>query len=498
MKIIETIIDSFGSMTPNLRENTYDFALSCHFNIFRHGVLTPQPSYITFTDGSEKVVKFLYAKAPSSVYNLYGLGVDGATTTPKLFKASLGDIAWTASTAGAQGARAENVFFEYKDYAYCWQAGTHLSQIGLLTNANPTFTDTYKAIAYTNVAQPIHHKADDCAYFFEDNNVHRLNDTTFDGGTLTPVLVLPTNMKIIGAAAYGNYLAIVCAPIELGATNSVMYLWDRDSSLTTLTSKIDLGMSEVIHVCEAEDGGIWITQQARRTSGITSLNNYITVKYYNGYFLTLEIPVKNVQDYFSSINLTGNSVEERGVFYFPAEIITTGAAETRNVIFAARRRGERIELMAEHEITGVTANQNINGIFSVGGIWFISYDTAAQTLQQRVASTFATGTYESRIFNDGDASLTKKLIGITVMTSPMPITSTISLYYRKDEETAWTLIFTQTATAAGSVSHSAINIEASGANLPQYKEIQFKITSQVGSEITAFKYRSEVLDRDIY
>jgi len=353
-------------------------------------------------------------------------------------------------------------------------------------------------------------------------------------------------MKIIGGAAYGNYLAIICSPKEIGSTNSVMYLWDRDSSLATLTAKIDLGMGEAIHVSEAEDGGVWITQKGTGIVGADSRNNLITVKYYNGFLETIEIPFRMPVDYFQTITLTGNAWEERNIFYFPATIITQKNGETgdtRNVIFAARRKGGRIELVCDQEITGVT--QNINGIFSIGGIWFVSYDTVAQCLIAKVSSGFQTGTYESKIFDGGDASLKKKLIGVTVMTSPVPSGATVSLYYRKDSELAWTLIFTHTDVVAGSfeigkeyqitatgttdftligasantlgltfistgvgtgtgravrdsISHSAINIESSGATLPEYNELQFKLESTVGAEITAFSFMEEILGKRLY
>lgn len=501
-KILETKIDKFGSMTPNLRENTYDFALSCHFNIFRKGKLSPNVGYYTFTDGSQKVMKFVYARGIEGAtvsYYVYGLGDDGSGH-PQIYRFGPGyslTPAWTTIAALGAKAKVTSVFFEYKDALYGWMGDTPTSdgilwQVPNLNSDGTPDLGTFQSINFTNVAQPVHHKADDIAYFFSDNLVHKLNGASWSGSVLT----LPTNMKIIGGASYGNYLAIVCSPLEMGSTNSVMYLWDRDSSLTTLTAKIDLGMGEAVHVCESEDGGVWITQRTTGISGTTSINNSVTVKYYNGALETLDIPMGMAVDYFSTFSLSGNSWEERNVFYFPAKVITTGATETRHLIFAAKRMGGQIRLVADQEITGVT--QSINGIFSVGGIWLVSYNTAAQSLIQRVSGLFQTGTYESKVFDSGDASVTKKLIGVTVMTSPMPINSTCSLYYRKDEETAWTLIFTKTATAAGSISHSAINIESSGANLPQYKEIQFKMTSTVGAEITAFNFKSELVDSRIY
>jgi len=542
-------------MTPNLRDNSYDFALSVHFNTFRHGTLSPNLAYTAFTDGSEKVVKFLYARGYAGTtlgYWTYGLGAN-ASGHPAIFRMLGYNNVWTAiDTAIGSLARQTGVFFEYKDCLYGWQGtapvGTNKNADGEIWTVPDLETDTtpnlaqFQAINFNSVAQPVHHKADDYAYFFVDNLVYRHTGAT-DSTVWSLVLTLPTNMKIIGGAAYGNYLAIICSPKEIGSTNSVMYLWDRDSSLATLTAKIDLGMGEAIHVSEAEDGGVWITQKGTGIIGADSRNNLITVKYYNGFLETIEIPFRMPVDYFLTITLTGNAWEERNVFYFPATIITTGAAETRNVIFAARRNNGRIELVCDQEITGVT--NSINGIFSIGGLWFVSYDTAAQCLIAKVSSGFQTGTYESKIFDGGDASLKKKLIGVTVMTSPLPSAGTTALYYRKDAETAWTLIFTHTFTTAGAFeigkvykiltlgttdftligasantvdvvftatgvgtgtgtaiddlnSHSAINIESSGANLPEYKEIAFKILSTGGAEITGLSFKEEVLEKRIY
>jgi len=500
-KIYQQEINKFRSMTPNIRlANSNECALSCHFDIFRNGLLSPNRDYIALTDGNEKITRFIYAKNDDAGYSIYGMGdalgyTGGTTGNTAIYEKTIGTatLDWTDLFKTAK-VKESSVFFEYKDIAYGWHGGTHLWSLTL--TGTQTLSETYKAIAYTNVAQPIHHKGDDCAYFFEDNNVHRLNDTTFDGGTLTPVLVLPTNMKIVGGASYGIYLAIVCSPIEPGTTNSVMYLWDRDSSLTTISAKIDLGFGEAVHVSESENGGIWITQQVNASTAMGSYNNSIAIKYYNGSLYSFELPNGTETEYFSEIKLFGNPQEDRNTFYFPARFITRLAAETRNVIFATRWISGRIEIVADQEITGITANQNINGIFSLRGHWLISYNTAAKNLVTYSSSVYPTATYESPIVLGENVSLQKKLIGITVDTSPLPIAGQVLLYYRKDEETAWTLIFTNTTD--NSISHSAVNIESSGATLPQFKEIQFKIESKGGAEITKIKFKYEELETNPY
>jgi hypothetical protein len=503
-KILTTVIDKFGSMTPNIREKSYNFALSCHFDIFKNSRLSPNRKYTLFTDSSEKVVKFLYTKRYDSgvVYRIWGLGgVTPATGEPKIFYSnyvnSIASANWeTSSLVGGTGTKADEVFFEYKDYVYFWQNGQVLSQLGPMSGS-AVVIDSFQAITYTNVAQPVHHKADDYAYFFQDNKVHKFTGASSSTVWSSNVLTLPDNMKIIGGASYGNYLAIVCSPIEPGTTNSVMYLWDRDSSLSTLTAKIDLGMAQVIHVSEAEDGGIYLTQIVETTQNLGNYNNSLVVKYYNGYFETVEVPFGGESEYFSNITLSGNSQEARNIFYFPGKIVTDLAAETRHVIFAAKRNGGKLDLTIDQEITGVT--QNINGIFFLNGSWLVSYDTVAKTAvtaDATITDRYQTARYESLIFNDGDSSVTKKLLGVTVSHLPILISGSVILEYRKDEETAWTTIFTNST--VGSISHSAINVESSAANLPQYKEIQFRISSTGGSEITGFKFKSEIIDKDLY
>jgi len=48
------------------------------------------------------------------------------------------------------------------------------------------------------------------------------------------------------------------------------------------------------------------------------------------------------------------------------------------------------------------------------------------------------------------------------------------------------------------VKHSAINIESTGATLPQFNEIQFRIESTGGAVITGLKFKYEDIDDDLY
>ena len=139
------------------------------------------------------------------------------------------------------------------------------------------------------------------------------------------------------------------------------------------------------------------------------------------------------------------------------------------------------------------------GIYALGNVWFIAHSNDGSVNNSVKDSSYSItnpSIYESLILNGGDSSKIKKLIGVTVFHEPLPAAGSVVLKYRKDEETAWTTIFTHTTD--NSISHSAINIESSGANLPEYKEIQFQISSLGGAVITGLKYKAEEIDKDIY
>ena len=90
----------------------------------------------------------------------------------------------------------------------------------------------------------------------------------------------------------------------------------------------------------------------------------------------------------------------------------------------------------------------------------------------------------------------KNLTGVTVMCEPLPASATVVLKYKQDQQTAYTQIFTHTST--NSLGHSAINIESSGAQLPDFQEITFRIESTIGAVVTALRAKADITGKDIY
>ena len=70
----------------------------------------------------------------------------------------------------------------------------------------------------------------------------------------------------------------------------------------------------------------------------------------------------------------------------------------------------------------------------------------------------------------------------------------VVLKYRKDNETTWTTIFTNTT--ENSISHEACNIESTGENLPQFKDIQFRIECSGSVGLLGLRFRYEELTQN--
>ena len=82
-------------------------------------------------------------------------------------------------------------------------------------------------------------------------------------------------------------------------------------------------------------------------------------------------------------------------------------------------------------------------------------------------------------------------MGITVTTEPLPTAGQVVLKFKKDEETSFTTIFTEATN--DSISFSAVT------SLPKdYKEIQFRIESTGGAEITGFTFKEELTGKRNY
>jgi len=506
-KIVETKIDSWGGGIKNdprdPKENTCQVVTN--FDLITNPRKLTQYRDSESGDSSPTTSQKqnfcigYWTATPS--WRLFSLGVkSGAGTAEILMKglttssSDLSDSGWStpANNQSSSGATNFNLFTYYHQTGKIYGARANRYIWEFTPDGSTAWADSKYdyGSTFTNLTDGIIHSKDDIMYFGIDNEIIKNNN-----GTFSKPLTLPTHLKITSLSEYGNFLAIACSPLS-GLGNSIVYLWDRDSSLTTLSESIDFGEGE-LKIIEQVDGilmGISISGNST-----TRFGDRVIFRYYAGGAEAVQFQeLISDSSGITLLPIAKQKIDNR--LYFMLSAYINGAQ--RDGVWSVGREGGDFAIAHERTPNNDTALSSpilYNFIF-VGDYLFQSYNSGgsfALSKTNNTASYTASGIYESKRFDAGDASLKKKLVGATVSTEYLPTAGQVILEYRTDQNTAWTTIFTEGTD--NSISHSAINIESTGASLPQdYKEIEFKIEATGGAEITALSFQEEIVGKRLY
>jgi len=514
-KSIETTIDRFDGGIVNdsrdIQANTSRYV--ANFDILSSPwKLCP---YRESDDGdssssTSRKQNFCVAKNGSSVYNIYGLGVVSGTPRAEILsKATSGisngleDATWgaPANNQSTTGSTAFDLFVYYEQAALVIgaRAGTNL---WAFSPTGSEWLDSWKTLSYTTIRQGLVHSKDDILYIPYNNKIASYNHvgTAYNATALT----LPAHLRVEAISEYGNFLAIACSP-KSGVGNSIVYLWNRDDSLATLSESVDWGPG-VVKVLEQLDGIlIGVTHNGGTT---TKFQDRITVKALNGsYAVTIKELVADDNDAL----MTNYSQVENGRLFFTLKINynedgTAGSA-VKEGLWSIGRSGPTQQFTIIHErtlnnSTALITGQSL-GFLVIGDFIFQAYINnnvykVGRTDHQ--ANYSATSIYESKTFNNGGSFNTVDLMGVSLMTEPMPTAGQVILKYRTDEAiktSTWTTIFTNAVD--NSISYSATKNEDAGTNLPvNYKEIEFRAESTGGACITGIHFKEDVTDTKPY
>lgn len=449
--------------------------------------------------------------ATANPYALFALGVKtGLTNAEILYKAltesgtaDLADNTWaTPSDPNYQSTNTFtwfSLFVYYKKTGLIYGArGTTLEDASapagtniwaFYPNAATAFVEAEYAVpsGFSHITQGLVHSKDDILYIGVDNRIIKNDNTSW-----SVALTLPTYYKITSLCEYGNYLAIAVAPLS-GVGNSRVYIWDRDSSLSTLTESIDFGAGSLMILEELE--GILVG-----ISKVLGFQNKAVFKAYSGgktdvfkQFIDYSV-VTNLLNVYRTKQKVNNYV------YFLMDITLNGV--THRALWKLGRENSSLPLSLTLDRTpnNDTAIGSVLGFFIYNDYVFFSYTDGvgdyALSKTNNTATYTASSYYETQILNGGNSAITKKLLNVGVMTEPLPSGGRVYLKYKKDEETAFTQIFDQNAEDATDVDyqslfHYAVNIESTGVTLPEFQEIQFQIISTGGAVITGLKLEYE-------
>lgn len=513
MAVLEQRIDNFaGGIADDPRDNDLrKCAMVKHFDIFSNPrKLIPNRSSeadITLTPTAEAanakslgLRHFLLA----STGEVLALGGTPTNLFPRIIYKSSPDVTgWTNPEAGVSSARIVGCFFEWRSRVWFFiGSSTQSFAVGNATVAGKNPGSITPVGTITTAIQGIL-GGDNNAYMFYNNKIVKINSTPTVTDNIGPTL--PSDMRITCAALWGNYIAIGMAygtsATAIPSGKSFVFLWDK-ASTTTVSEVIDWGEGS-LQVLGNVDGRLVGVSDQYLSDAAGIKRGAMVVREWNGGAAAV------VKEIIANQTVTlgrflNESFVKNNKLYWVASVPMNQSTSTESTYhlgiwsYGRKNRDSNFALSLEYIEEAVdTANFKIVSFGSVGNYWFLNHSNDGSITRSDDAANYTfTSIYETLILNGGDSSKKKKLVGVTVMYNPLPAAGSVTLKYRKDEDSSYTTIFTDSAD--NSISHSAINIESSGATLPSYKEIQFRIESTGGAEITGLKYRYEEIEDDKY
>jgi hypothetical protein len=484
-----TIINNFfGGIEDDIRKLTQNgFSITKHFDIFSNPQrLTPYRSLeadtetsVSSTDLKQYLVRdFVYATTSAK---LYGLGQTGAGLTKIVYKDDATTGLWTlpASSEG-NGAVWNGCFFEYKDYLWGFQGSTSLFKWGLLSGA-PSITNAAASVGatITSVANGVI-AADGNAYLAYNNVIVRIAPA----GTITDsAKTVPDTYKITSLTNYGSYLAIAASPKSTYKGESKVFIWNLSSDLFAET--IDWGEGELRVLENVEGMLVGVTDLYLNNSTGAGRGSMIIKGYSGG-------SAQVLKEIFTQA-LTGKTIPTSKVIknnrlFWAAKIMTNTAGTTYvEGLWSFGRKNSTYPFAITLDIVCEEADTDgIQGFGSAANFFFIAHSLDGSVSKTNDSATYTyTSVYESQIFNMGDVCLDKSLNQFTVYTAPLINSGSVTVKYRVDEETSYTTI--GTFSTAGGIARDFFSIESSDTAFPKFKEIQFRIESTSGAEITGYK-----------
>jgi len=481
--------DFFGGIADDIRKaTTNEFQISKHFDVFSNPKrLTPYRSLeadtetsVSATDLKQYLIRdFLY---PSASGKLYGLGQTGAGLTKIVQKAVAESGIWTlpASSEG-NGAVQNGCFFEYKDYAWGFQGTNQIFKWGLLSGT-PTITNSVATVAstITSVANGLI-AADGNAYLAYNNVVVRI---ATDASTITDsAKTVPTNYKITSLANYGSYLAIGCSPKDSFNGQSKVFIWNLSSDLFAET--IDWGEGD-LRVLESVEGLlVGVTDRYLNNATGAGRGSMIIQGYSGG---AAQVLKEVFTQALVGKTMPISKVIKNNRLFFAAKIMTNSTGtEYHEGIWSFGRKNINYPYTLTLDL--IDENINTSGIQAFGSAanyFFIAHSGDGSVDKTNDAATYAfTSIFESQIYSFDDPTITKKLESLSVYTAPIPTGGSITAKYKVDDDTTWTTI--GSLSTVGALARNFINIESTGANFATSKEVQIRLESTGGAEITGFR-----------
>lgn len=431
---------------------------------------------------------FCIALRTGTTYRIYSLGRQTALNRAEVLmkdlstggSTDLGDDGW-ATPSNNQSSVATpsfNLFVYYKKRNRIFGAEAGTTIFSFDPSSSASWGDESHSLSYTNIAQGLVHSKDDILYIPYDNKIAKNDNNSWSDTALT----LPSHLYITSICEYGNYLAIACAPLS-GVGESIVYLWDRDSSSSTLSDSCSFGEG-TIKVLENVEG-ILIGIVALGNSSTVN-NARISFKYYTQTGSAVKFPNLEIVGDNGTFQLLQYKQKINNRLYFQMSVTINGTKREGVWSIGRSSSGEPFAVVHERTPNNDTAltGGTLNGFFIVGDYVFQSYqDNGSFALSKTDNSEnySVTGTIETTInpkMIEDDRPKLKKIISAGLLYESLPTNGQAVLKYRVDDG-SYTTVFTETT-------NSAVATEFPVSD--EGRDIELKVEETGGAKISGIYY----------
>lgn len=429
---------------------------------------------------------------------IYGLGDDTSNANAgkqKIFKKASTDptSAWSALANSTSGFTVDySCFVERQSFFYTGNQSRYIGKFDRngVAGSNATFLDL---TSYTNLSNGFVHPKDGVLYIPYDNKI-----ASIGGSATAAALTLPdSTYKALQPTYYGNYLAIPLVPVTGGSVskNSLVVLWDRDTSVSTVTEVIDWG-NGYLQALNNVDGVLVGVSTGGSNSVTARERDSLQVKVWNGGAPQTVIEAKNgIAAIDPKVNFVNN-----GRMYISA-LLGPSASSVLNangIWSISKNKSGRWALALERSMTADFSDYLFRPYCAVvsNGYTLAGYGASFGNLYVTSTSGFTfTSVYESLInhgMSNVDRIKEKQLKAVGIFTEPLTSGASVTMQYRINGG-SWVTALTYSTTGGTGIELPLMGTTAAATG----RDIEFRLQSTGGAQITGFAYEYETLKKTL-
>ena len=298
-------------------------------------------------------------------------------------------------------------------------------------------------------------------YFAVDNKLNRIDSTGTLATNIAPTI--PSSYYITSIDVSGVYLTATLSPTS-NQDSSQVYLIDVDIDDPAPVSVIDFGTGNILH-----GGSI-----GRIIWGIIDTSYSLAIRYWQG-----GDEAKTFLELKGTINSSGTNTFKKSIgtkLYFSVSLSSNNRSSTAlsGIWCIGQNSNEEWQVSVDTIDSNLTTD-TVDSFDVIGKYKLFSTTSMALHVSNSETTPSGIGTWVSTKISADKIGKLLQLKQYVLRTEPLPTSGSISLYYRVDEDTSWTLINTEST--LNNVVTQSTDYDGSGANFKKGYEYQFKIVS---------------------